>query len=42
MPNPVFEIYIGEVRGDVYGCPSPGEVITFLPEEIANETGMTV
>ena len=25
-----------------HSCPSPGEEITFLPEEIANETGMTV
>lgn len=38
MPNPVYEIYIGEVRGNVYGCtggqPEPGPQ-EFFPE-IAN------
>ena len=42
MPNPVYEVYIGEVKGNVYEYPCSGERIVFLPEEIANETGMTV
>ena len=40
MPDPVYEITIGEVAGNVYFAPQ--EKITWLPVEIANETGATI
>ena len=43
MPNPVFQIYIGEVMGSVY-CPDAniGYPIPELGIDIENQMGATV
>ena len=44
MPNPVFQIYLGKIGGDVYLYPDKN-VMYPIPElgiDIENQTGATV